>query len=211
MGTSDSATDDDVSDFCIVIKKRIHGLNEPKYVAMYKDRPRDIREAFSNAMKLLTYYNCKAMLEYTKITIQTYFKEQGKGHLFMSRPEFAITNTKSRKPKKSKELIGTPATETVIKHGLELINMYISDYCYTIDLDEMLEQLLNYSYKMKKKFDIVAAMGQCEIGDEEMMGINPALLHDKSKEVWQDFGYYTDSEGRKRHGAIPTKNEYETR
>jgi hypothetical protein len=53
MGTSDSATDTDVSDFCIVIKKRIHGMDEPTYVAMYKDRPKDIRMAFENAMKLL--------------------------------------------------------------------------------------------------------------------------------------------------------------
>ena len=54
MGTSDSASDTDVSDFCIVIKRRAHGMKEPKYVAIYKDRPRDIREAFNMAMKLLT-------------------------------------------------------------------------------------------------------------------------------------------------------------
>jgi len=54
MGTSDSASDTDVSDFCIVIKRRAHGMQPPKYVAMYKDRPRDIREAFNIAMKLLT-------------------------------------------------------------------------------------------------------------------------------------------------------------
>lgn len=54
QGTEDSATQTDVSDFCIVIKKRAYGMQPPKYVAMYKDRPRDIREAYDNAMKLLT-------------------------------------------------------------------------------------------------------------------------------------------------------------
>ena len=53
QGTGDSATQTDVSDFCIVIKKRVFGLNEPKYVCIYKDRPRDIREAYDNAMKIL--------------------------------------------------------------------------------------------------------------------------------------------------------------
>jgi len=53
MGTGDSASDNDVSDFCIVIKKRIHGLDEPKYVAMYKGRPKDIRMAYDTALKLL--------------------------------------------------------------------------------------------------------------------------------------------------------------
>jgi len=100
----------------------------------------------------------------------------------MSRPEFAITN-KTKRIRKKKELIGIPATEAVIKHGLELINMYIADYCDDIDFDEMLEQALNYSYKSKRKFDIIAAMGACEIGDEEMSGINPTVLVDKSKEV----------------------------
>ena len=53
QGSGDSSTSTDVSDFCIVIKKRIYGLQEAKYVAIYKDRPRDIREAYDVAMKLL--------------------------------------------------------------------------------------------------------------------------------------------------------------
>lgn len=54
QGTKDSATQHDVSDFCLVIKKRVKGLEEPKYVCIYKDRPRDVREAYENALKLLT-------------------------------------------------------------------------------------------------------------------------------------------------------------
>lgn len=54
IGTSDSATDYDVSDFCIVIKRRVFGMKPAKYVAIYKDRPKDIREAYETARKLLT-------------------------------------------------------------------------------------------------------------------------------------------------------------
>jgi hypothetical protein len=53
MGTGDSATDNDVSDFCIVIKKRAFGMESPKYVAMYKARPKEIKTAFETAMRLL--------------------------------------------------------------------------------------------------------------------------------------------------------------
>lgn len=199
MGTGDSASDNDVSDFCIVIKKRIHGLDEPKYVAMYKGRPKDIRMAYDTALKLLVWYNCKALLEYTKISIQTYFKEKGKGNLFMSRPQFAVTGSAKRA---NKQLIGIQATEPVIKHGLELISMFVSDYCYGIDFDEMLEQLLNYSYEAKRKFDIIAAMQLAEIADEELNGITPSVINSVSKE-WQDFGYYIDENGIKRKGLIP--------
>ncbi len=203
MGTSDSATDTDVSDFCIVIKKRIHGMDEPTYVAMYKDRPKDIRMAFENAMKLLVWYNCKALLEYTKISIQTYFKEKGKGNLFMSRPQFAISGSAK---KAGKNLIGIQATESIIKHGLELISMYVNDYCYNINFDEMLEQLLNYSYEAKRKFDIIAAMQLAEIADEELSGIVPTSASVVSKE-WQDFGYYIDENGIKRKGIIPNNSK----
>jgi hypothetical protein len=70
----------------------------------------------------------------------------------MSRPEFAVSQ-KARVTKSQKRLIGLPATEAVIKHGLDLIGQYINDYCHLIDFDEMLEQMLNYSYENKKKLN----------------------------------------------------------
>ena len=209
IGTSESASDYDVSDFCIVIKKRLFGMNEPKYVAMYKDRPKDIREAYEITLKLCLWYNAKAMLEYTKISIQRYFQERKMDYIFMSRPEFA-TSQKTQRNKNNKKLIGLPASEAVITHGLELINSYVSDYCYSIDFDEMLEQLLNYSYEMKRKFDIVAALGMVEIADEELTGIDPSVKRDNKKE-WKDIGYYRDENGYIKFGEIPTKNNFEIR
>ena len=90
-----------------------------------------------------------------------------------------------------KKLIGLPATEAVIKHGLELISMYVEDYWYEIDSEEMLEQLLNYSYEAKRKFDIIAALQCAEIADEELSGVTPTNVSKASKE-WKDIGYYID-------------------
>lgn len=199
QGTGDSATQYDVSDFCIVVKRRIFGLNEPKYVCIYKDRPRDIREAYENAMKILVWYNCKALLEHTKISILTYFREKKKDSLFMRRPKSSLGDIK----KGNSAMIGVPATETIIKHGLELINNFVNDYCYGIDSDEMLEQLLNYSYENKRKFDIVVALGMCEMADEELTGINPKVKNEVTK-TWKDIGWYIDDRGYKRYGIIPT-------
>lgn len=203
MGRKDSASDTDVSDFCIVIKKRVYGMQDSKYVAMYKYRPNDIREAYDLTMKLLTWYNCKAMLEYTKISIQTYFKEKGKSNLFMSRPAIALSGG-MKKARGSKQLIGLPATEAVIRHGLELIANFIADYWHTIDFEDMLDQMLNYTYENKRKFDIIAAMGQCEIGDEDMAGIAPKT--NTTKNQWKDFGWYVDEKGYRRYGTIPNKS-----
>lgn len=199
QGTGDSATQYDISDFCIVVKRRVFGLNEPKYVCIYKDRPRDIREAYENAMKILVWYNCKALLEHTKISILTYFREKKKDSLFMRRPKSSLGDIK----KGNSAMMGVPATETIIKHGLELINNFVNDYCYGIDSDEMLEQLLNYSYENKRKFDIVAALGMCEMADEELTGINPKVKNEVTK-TWKDIGWYIDDRGYKRYGIIPT-------
>lgn len=197
QGTEDSATQNDVSDFCIVIKKRSYGLQEPKYVAIYKERPRDIRTAYDNAMKLLTWYNCKALLEHTKISIITYFKSKKKDSLFMKRTKSSMSDIK----KGNSQMIGVPATETIIKHALELINIFINDYCYTIDSDIILEQLLNYSYEKKRKYDVVAAMEMAELADEELMGFVPSSSKSIEKE-WKNFGWFTNSKGYKEFGII---------
>ena len=202
MGRKDSASDSDVSDFCVVIKRRVFGMKDAKYVAMYKYRPEDIRQAYDVTLKLLTWYNCKAMLEYTKISIQTYFKDLNKTNLFMSRPAIALTGN-AKNSKNRKQLIGLPATEAVIRHGLELIANFIADYWHTIDYEEMLDQMLNYTYENKRKFDIIAAMIQCEIGDEDMSGLNPGTKIVQSD--WKDFGWYTDDRGYKQYGIIPSK------
>ena len=99
----------------------------------------------------------------------------------MERPDFAIT-TKTRMSRNKKKLIGLPATEAVIRHGLDLIGQYINDYCYQIDFDEMLEQMLNYSYENKKKFDIIAAVQMSEVADEELTGIPPKIVQSVKKQ-----------------------------
>lgn len=194
MGTSDSSVEYG-SDFCIVIKKRIMGQNDPKYVAIYKDRPSDIRTAYEICIKLLTWYNCKALLEYSKISLKTYMEAQGKSGLLMGRPKIAMTG------KTKKTLIGLPAKDSYIKHGLELIDIFLADYYYTIDFTDMLDQLLNYTYEMKTHFDIIAAMGMAEIADEDLTGIMPSALSITTQ--WRDIGYYIDEHGYKRKGVIP--------
>lgn len=180
LGADNSATDEDVSSFSIVIKKRVFGDSEPKYVALYKDRPRDIRVAYMIALKMLVWYNCQAMLEFTKIGFQQFLIERKKENLLMTRPEYAVS-IKNRK-KITKRLIGVPSTEAVIKHGLELVSAFLSDYYYTISFPEMLDELLKYTYENKRKFDIVASLQMVEIGDEAMTGITPIKQQNLSKE-----------------------------
>ena len=44
----------------------------------------------------------------------------------MGRPEFAMSTKYGKKAQK--KLIGVPATDAVIKHGLELLQNFVNDY-----------------------------------------------------------------------------------
>lgn len=157
IGEQDTATQDKskLSDFCVVIKKRVLGLETPAYVAMYKDRPRDIREAYENTAKLLTWYEAQAVLEATRTAITTYFRNKKYLHLLMRRPRATTSNI----TKTNTTMYGTPTPPRVIVHYVELVYDFCLDYAQTMNFREMLDQLVNYSDEAKKKFDIVAAMG----------------------------------------------------
>lgn len=203
MGQSEtSEATKDPSHFCIVIKRRQHGLDPPQYVAIYKDRPDDIREAYRIAERLLEYYNCQAVLEFSKINFKSFLEGRKKARKLLMRRTRATLASNTSKANQ----YGVPATLEVIHHYLALLESYVNDYCSEIWFVEMLDELTTYSIQNKRKFDIVAAMGMCELGDEELRGVTPVSQEEMS-ETWQDIGFYIDSKGIRRRGVIPKKLE----
>lgn len=202
LGMEDtSALTKDPSNFCIVIKRRQFGLKDPTYVAVYKARPNDVRDAYKTAIKLLQYYNCKANLEATRVSMLSWAREKKYLNYFMYRP--VATYPAGNNPKR--RTIGTPASVAIIDHQTDLIRDYVNDFCHNIWFEEMLDELSRYTDEMKRKFDIIAAMGLCELGDEDMMGVTPRQV-ENIDDSFQDFGYYIDPEtGYRRQGIIPKK------
>lgn len=205
IGTADSATTDSnkVSDFCLLIKKRVFGQGIPMYVAIYKDRPKDPREAYDTSAKILIYFGAKAVLESTRTAILTYFRERKFTYLLLKRPRATMPNVTKGNP----DMYGAPATIKTIVHYRELIYNFIIDYWQTLAFGEMVSQLLKYSDADKKKFDIVAAMGFCELGDEDLSLRKPEPREQISKE-FRNIGWYKDSRGYKHYGVIPVNGDY---
>lgn len=143
------------SDFCIVIKKRAYGLSEPQYVAIYKDRPQNIREAYKIAMCLIKYYNCKVNIEATRVGFLTWAREHKCLRYFMKRPRATLSDIKNGKT----NTYGTPATKVIINQQTDLIADFVDDYGHTIWFEDMLDQLKAYNDENKGKFDIIASMG----------------------------------------------------
>ena len=190
----------DPSDFCIVIKRRAFGLNEPQYVAMYKDRPQNIREAYKIAMCMCRYYNCRINIEATRVGMITWARENKCLQYFMKRPRATLTDIKYGTTKQ----YGTPATKTIIEQQTDLIADYVEDYGHNIWFEDMLEQLNGYNDENKTKFDIIAALGMVELADQELSGRQPTKV-DKEVEEFQDYGYYINDKGYREFGTIPKK------
>lgn len=191
----------DPSDFCLVVYKRVYGLNEPQFVALYKDRPNDIRECYKIALKLAQYYNALINIEATRQSIIPYAKERKLLNLFMKRPRATLADA----VRNTNKQYGTPATPAIIDHQTDLIADYINDYCHLIWFEEMLDEFNRYTDENKRKFDIVAAAAMALLANEELQGSVPKVL-EEVEDSWKDIGFYTDDQGRRRYGVMPKKS-----
>lgn len=188
----------DPSDFCLVVKKRVYGMGEPQYVAIYKDRPNDIRDAYKTAIKLAQYYNAVINIEATRMSLVNWARDHKYLNYFMKRPRATLTDVARGTSKQ----YGTPATAAIIAHQTDLIADYVNDYCHTIWFEEMLDELNRYTDENKRKFDIIAAMSMAELADEELSGVVPKQIKQED-DTWDDIGFYIDDNGHKRWGVIP--------
>lgn len=202
VGADESIVGKDGSKFCIVIKKRSYGMGGNEYICKYMDRPATVTEAYEKAMMILFWYRCQANIEATRIGLIAYFREKNMSTYLMKRPRYALEGQSGNRSLSN--LIGTQASPKMIEYGIDLIRDYIEDYSQNIYFIDMLVQLLEYSDEMKGKYDIVAAMQMCEIGDQELMGIVPRV---EEVEEWSDVGFYKDDRGIKRWGVIPSKQK----
>ena len=190
LDSSTSTGQTDVSNFCMVIMRRQLGTKSPKVVAIYKDRPKHIQTAFDTALQLCMFYNCKMLVEATRISIKQYFEKEHKLDFMLRRPK-ATANAWGKTNFKQ---FGVPATEPIIKHQLDLIEQYIVDYCEEIQFPDLLDELIRYSYENKRKFDEVAAFGLTLLADEDYIGKLARVSGAAMKHL--SFGYFKDDNGQ---------------
>lgn len=195
----------DPSDFCIVIKKRAFGMQEPVIVAMYKDRPQDINSAYKIAMCLCKYYNARINVEATRVGFLNWAKKENLLNYFMRRPRATLADIRSGNTK----AYGTPATGAIIEMQTDLVATYVEDYSHNIWFEEILEELQKYNPDNKRKYDIVASLGMVELADQELSARVPIKVETEANEQFQDFGYWRDSKGYLHKGIIPKKDTQE--
>jgi hypothetical protein len=209
QGIADSTSIKNRSSLACLIKKRIvdgkfFSQTSNLYVAKYIGRSIDVRWDYEETLKLSMYYNAKMNIEYTKIGVVNYFREAKQYHRLLKRPLVAMPS-KGEKiaglQKDQSNLIGTPASTNVIDHQDGKVKEYIEDYYAHIFFLDLLEQLRDYQREDRRKYDLVIAMGLCELADEDMFGI-AARGEDSPTSEFTLFGYWTDDHGIKHFGKI---------
>lgn len=208
MGTDMQAESTTGSSFCAMIKKRtvpdkMLSATGNMYVAMYKDRPRDEREAFMNALKLSLYYNCKINLELTKKEIVSFFRDRGLYYKFMTRP--TLTTTSMSKLERTKN-IGTTATPQNNRLMDKLVANYIKDYCNLIMFDGLLKDLLEYTVEGRGRYDAVVAMGLTEVADQDMSDPREHEFQEQAQAMQLPM-FFRDEEGFMHYGVPGNKSE----
>lgn len=130
----------DVSGQCLFIMKKRNGVDPPKIVFEYYDKPRSVRDFWDQALIALLYYGgAKVMIERNKPGMINYFDENGFKHLMATKPNgytsVMATTTWN---------IGYHRGPQSKRYGEELVTLYIDDYCEWVPSVNLLKECLVY-------------------------------------------------------------------
>ena len=141
------------------------------FVACYIDRPTEDQggriEAYENAELLSAYYQCRNMIEYTKISIFDYYENTGMEGFLEVRPDFYIAANVERSQVSNK--YGFPGS--LVNSGLIKFKDWLSDLTniYNCPFPEMLERFAKFKRSKTYNCDITIAAMLCVISFEEYL------------------------------------------
>lgn len=199
-GTDDTSSGEG-SKLAFVIKKNINpekklSSSTNKYVFRYLKRPANIIDAYMQVTLALIWYDCNMNIEFTKTGIISFLEKYKQTHRLIKRPKLTWADGLSDKESR---LVGTLATTKNWQFILQFINQYIREEYMQMEDLEMLVQLRDFSYENKGEYDLVAAMGMCEIAYDEYKEMP---MEEKTTKM-EKIGYYLDRNGIKQYGVIP--------
>lgn len=148
------------SDMSMYLLTRQQGMNPPRMVFSYTDRPQKSSVYYEQALMALIYYNkTQALIENNRYGMISYFENNG--YLSLLKPEPVPKNTLVRK---ESYRIGIRKTVASTKEMERCINEYTNDYCHLIPEIELLDDFMVYG---TKNTDRTIAFGWALVSLEE--------------------------------------------
>lgn len=208
QGSSDSETEG--SKLALLIKKRLDPDNpmnpyNSSYVCKLNYRPEDVRLAYDQIGYALMYYDGLALVEYSKIAIIRYFADKKWIKYLAKEPEAPSRTIKNYSANSNK--YGIRATTDIVNFYIQKIKDYLLDYADKLYFSDQLKQLSQYTREEKRKYDLIAAMGCCEILEAEFSNVLASSSVQKKVKFTPPV-WYQDETGRKVFGVKPQEESF---
>ncbi len=128
------------SDLSMYIISQQHGLQPPRVVFEYTDRPRQLNEYYNQSLLAVMYYNnTKLLIERNRYRMISYFSDRGFKYMLQSTPQAVL------------RLVGGRSNTIGMHVGVEgkeylkgLIEEYIDEYCEYIPSVLLLREFIVY-------------------------------------------------------------------
>lgn len=147
---------DEASDLSMYILKKQNGLDSPKIVCEYTDRPKKLNDYYDQSIMALLYYNkAKALIERNRFRIISYYEDMGYKYLLTPTPQGIVRLVGGRV-----NTIGINMNETTKEYMVGLISEYVDNYCEFIPSVELLQEFIDFG---TKNTDKAMAFGICLI------------------------------------------------
>jgi hypothetical protein len=145
--TDHDDTHDEASDLSMYIMRRKHGLEPPKIVFSYTDKPDKAEDFYDQAIMALLYYNkCKALIENNRYRMISELDTKQFKYLLAYTPT-GITRmfgTRATTP-------GIRMTPAIKEYLRQLLQEYVKYYCEFIPDTELLEEFMVFGSKNTDK------------------------------------------------------------
>lgn len=195
IGGIDSIDQDEAgasdSEGAVVIYRRFVSLNQPHNlpVATLKFRSNRSVEFYELALKMAIYYNCQMLVEYTKIDIIDYFKNNGGRRFLKEKPRTVHspdTTTKNR--------YGVHMNKQIKSVGIGLMADDIDANCEDIWFEELLMDFADFG---ERNTDLAMAYMMCQIHNFDIAKVRVIKQEELfSEDDGYDFGRWEqDAEG----------------
>ena len=175
------------------------------YVCKLNERPEDVRLAYDQIGYALMYYDGLALVEYSKIAIIRHFADKKWIKYLAKEPEAPSRTIKNYAANSNK--YGIRATTDIVSFYIQKIKAYLLDYADKLYFSDQLKQLAQYTREEKRKYDLIAAMGCCEILEAEFSNVLASSSVQKKK-VFSPPVWYQDGTGRWVFGVKPQEETF---
>ena len=186
---------DEASDLSLYILSKAQGLEPPRIVLEYTDRPKNVDDFYEQALMALEYYNdTKVLIERNRYGMIKYFDTMGKKYLLQRTPTSVTRMFGGRA-----QTMGLQMTPAVKEYLKELIALYVKDYCEFIQSEELLDEFISFG---SRNTDKAMAFGIALILLREVERIEPSSIS-KTKSKLPTF-MYIKQDGRIKRVNIKT-------